>query len=85
MTLTTLFWFFTILITLEIVVLLGWCKVSSNADRQSEQFYKNELLKQDINKDKEIIICPHCDYLVKYSYYFGEYHCRCGWSYIPKD
>jgi hypothetical protein len=56
MTLTTLFWFFIILIILEIIVLLGWCKVSSNADRQSEQFYKDEILKQDINKDRDIII-----------------------------
>jgi hypothetical protein len=47
---TTVFWFFGILILLGTIVLLGCCKVASNADRQSEQIYKNELLKRKVGE-----------------------------------
>jgi hypothetical protein len=30
----------------------------------------------------DIVVCPDCRQLVKYSYYFGKYTCTCGWNNI---
>ena len=32
----------------------------------------------------ESIVCPECDKVVHYKYYFQSYRCSCGWSYYPK-
>ena len=32
-----------------------------------------------------MIICPKCDKLVKFSYYFGGYRCSCGWRHDVRE